>query len=260
MLVLAMLGAGKMAEGHAEQGVKVPPVRADQAGDALASQYDEITGLWFTAQLDRQGQISSEVKGRDLSIVKSLTDGQVRLEITAGKNHLTIIASPGAVELTAGKRRVRFDPKQATEGDYDAAKRLLAESRVVGRLRAAAAVLGANAAETPHATDLLLTDALVGLLDGDPGAAARIRERVRTRIAGARVVPAAARGGAIGDCYNEYRNEVYDAMMDAERCVDDFPIWNVPMRNLCNLEFTLRSEAAWFEFLGCTFTRVVRMG
>jgi hypothetical protein len=49
-------------------------------------------------------------------------------------------------------------------------------------------------------------------------------------------------------------------MLAGEDCVNDFAIWNVPMRNLCNFEFTLRVEAAWFEFLGCSFTRAIRLG
>jgi hypothetical protein len=41
-------------------------------------------------------------------------------------------------------------------------------------------------------------------------------------------------------------------MAEAESCLNDFAIWNVPMRNLCYLNWTLRAEAAWFEFVGCS--------
>lgn len=254
IVVMACAEAAIAAEGRAQ----APAARAGQASDVLKAQYDELTNLWFTAQVDAQGRPSSEVKGRDLSIRKSIENNQITLEISSGKRTLTVKASPTLVELRTGRRVVRFDPTKATEDHYDGAKALLAESRVVARLRAAAAGTGRDVLNGPQGTDLLLTEALVALLDGDPGAAERVKGRVREQVLGTGLQVAAA-GGAIGDCYTEYRNAIYEAFMEAERCVSDFSVFNVPMRNLCNLEFTIRAEAIWFEFLGCSLGRAIRV-
>lgn len=250
--------AGTSVGAASEPPGKARLVRVGQSAEALKAQYDELTNLWFTTQVDAQGQPSSEVKGRDLQIKKSFANRQLTLEIKAGSRALTIKASPALVELRTGRRVVKFDPQKATEANYDAAKQLLAESRVVGRLRAAAAATNSKILDGPQGTDLLLSDALVGLLDGDPGASERVRGQMRDRMLGKGLTVAAA-GGYIGDCYTEYRNAIYEAFMEAERCVSDFSVFNVPMRNLCNLEYTLRAEAIWFEFIGCSFGRAVRL-
>jgi hypothetical protein len=231
--------------------------QAPPAGDPGASRYDEPTGLWFTRQVDAAGRVTSEVTGKELSIRKRFAEGRVSVELRVGKRALQVSASPTEVDIRSGSSRLRFDPARATEADYDRAKELLAQSRVVSRLRSAVAGVQGDLLEAPEGFDLLLTDALVGILDGDPRATMRAREGLRRRVIGVGLRPAAA--GIIGACYAEYRIEAYNAFVEAEQCLNSFAIWNIPMRNLCNLEWTIRAEAAWFEFVGCSLGRAVRL-
>lgn len=224
----------------------------------ISSRFDEATGLWFTRHVDGAGRVTSEVTGRELTVTKQFADGRLELEIKTGKQALSIAVSKYLVDIRSGKRRVRFDPTRATEDDYSQAKELLAQSRVVSRLRSAAAGIGTAVLGAPEGFEFLLTDSIVAILDGDPTATRRLKDRFRERLLGPGVQPAAA--GAIGNCYDEYRREVYNAMMDADACVNDFEVWNVPMRNLCYFEWTIRVEGAWFEFVGCTLTRAVQLG
>lgn len=224
----------------------------------LSSRFDEATGLWFTRQADSAGKITSEVRGRDLSVTKTFAEGRLTLDIKAGKQSLWISVSRQQIEIRTGRKRLRFDPARASEEQYHEAKELLAQSRVVSRLRSAAAGVSAAVQNAPEGFEFLLTDAVVAVLDGDPTATRRLKDRFRERLLGLGMQPAAA--GAIGNCYDEYRREVYNAMMDADACVNDFEVWNVPMRNLCYFEWTIRVEGAWFEFVGCTLSRAVQLG
>jgi hypothetical protein len=240
--------------GHA--GANVAPatrvLRAGQATDPITSQYDDQTGLWFTEHIDAEGRAKSEVKGKGLVVTKSFAAGRLTLQVKSGSHALSITIAPGEIGIRSGKRTLRLNPEQATEADYDEAKELLARSRVVGRLRSAAAAIGKKVAESPAGFEFLLTEALVALLDGDPSAAQRAKERLQGKVFGLGVQP--ARAG--GNCYSSYRNEVYSAMMSTRSCVNDFAIWNVPMRNLCYFEWTIRIESAWFGFLSCSAVRI----
>jgi hypothetical protein len=246
-----------VSTGAAEPAPRVSVARAAQAGDVAASRYDEATALWLTARVEHDGTPVTEIRGHDFLVRKSFAPGgPLSIEVTTGRHSLAVRASRELVEIRSGKRRVRFNPTAATEADYHAAKELLARSRVLGRLHGAAAALGRQASDSPEGFGFLLTQALVALIDGDPSPAQRLKERMRARVVGLEVQPVRR---AIGECYDSWRQEALRAMYDLERCVGDFSVWNVPMRNLCNLDYTLRVEAAWFEFLGCSLTRAVRL-
>ncbi|MGE3843130.1 MAG: hypothetical protein AB7I50_16270 [Vicinamibacterales bacterium] len=242
-------------------GLAAPTTRSagQGAGDQpISSRFDEATGLWFTRHVDGSGRVKSEVTGRELTVTKQFADGRLDLEIKTGKQALSIAVSKYLIDIRSGKKRVRFDPTKATEDDYSQAKELLAHSRVVSRLRSAAAGIGSTVLAAPEGFEFLLTDSIVAILDGDPTATRRLKDRFRERLLGLGMQPAAA--GAIGNCYDEYRREVYNAMMDTDACINDFEVWNVPMRNLCYFEWTIRVEGAWFEFVGCTLSRAVQLG
>jgi hypothetical protein len=228
-----------------------------QLTDPAVSQYDEPTQLWFTRQIDADGRLISEVKGKELSITKTFANDRLTLEVRAGSQSLSIAVAHRQIEIKSGRKTVRFDPAQTTESQYDAVKNLLGQSRVVGRLRSAVAGLSTGVREGPGGFDLLATEALVALLDGDPTAAQRLKERIRGELLGVGVQPARRTNG---ECFDEYKREQYLAFLAAENCVNDFSFWNVPAQNLCYLEWLIRLEASWFEFLGCSIARAVRLG
>jgi hypothetical protein len=239
-----------------DRGPAVAMVRAQAVTDLAAPRYDDATGLWFTKDLRAPGEAASEVKGRDFSVRKTHKGGRIVLQVKAGKDSLTVSVASNAIEIRTRKRVVRFDPTRATEDHYHSAKAALAESRVVGRLRASAAALSAATTNSAEGFDFLLTEAIVAILDGDPSPVERLKARVRNQVVG---VGMQAVRRAIGDCYDQWRGEALDAMLEAESCVNDFPIWDVVMRNLCYLNWTMRAEAAWFEFVGCSLGTALRL-
>lgn len=226
-------------------------------GDWGASRFDEATGLWFSQAVDADGTPVSEVKGVELTLRKKVKrPGHVVIDLSASGESVSISVTRDRVDLKVGRRRLRFDPTRATEADYDAVRRVLAESRALSRLRIAASGVTAGTRKSSHGFDLLATEALLGLVAGDPSAAVQLKERIRAEIEGVQVQPVRR---MIGECYRGWRQEVYSAMIDAETCVSSFAFWNVPMRNLCMLDWTIRVESAWFEYLSCSASQFIRI-
>jgi hypothetical protein len=243
------------AGGGPEQG-RARLAAAAPSSSTAGQRYDEPTGLWITNEVDSSGDTVIHAKGNSFSVRKSMKRGTVTLAIQAGRDTLNLGISGTQITVTSGKRTVRFDPTRATEQHYHAVKQLLAASKVVARLRLAAASLSPATVASPEGVSFLLTEALVALLDGDSSAVDRLKARARAERIGTGVRKARA---ATNTCWEQYVSEAYDAMIDAERCVNDFEVWNVVMRNLCYLHWTLRAESAWFQFVGCTMGSGIRL-
>jgi hypothetical protein len=259
-MVGLMVGTFGVAPDAAAAALACQPVallRPAQTGDPAAAVYDDATDLWFTQQIDVQGRPVSQIRGKQLSVDKTVVDGRLILDVRAGNRSLVLTLAADAVEVRSGRRVARFDPRRATKAHYDTAKEVLAHSKVVARLRSVAAGVGRGVLDSPQGFDLQATDAIVALFDGDPSSAARLRERVRQQLFGVRARPA---GLKIGDCWDEWKQYAFDAFGDLEECIKSFGVWNVPMRNLCNLTFTMQSTLVWYEMLGCTLGRAIRLG
>jgi hypothetical protein len=157
------------------------------------------------------------------------------VEIRAGQDVLTVTrgASSASVALSS-----------ATEDDRLAVRLLLAGSRSVRALRVLGAELAAGAERSPGGLALILTDAVVGFLDGDVTAVQRVAERLGKK----RVSVRQARE-ELG-CYERWESEVIRAWDDYQECQAVYfgnPVW----RDACGLRWMLWAESAWFAFLKC---------
>ena len=108
--------------------------------------------------------------------------------------------------------------------------------------------------QSPAGAALLLSDALVGLLDGDIGAIERLGRGIAARRA-ARLRPAHFSNSP--GCFEIYEAEVIRAWIDYQECRNSFAWWN-PLKEGCTLRWMLWAESAWFSFIGCSAVPIAR--
>jgi hypothetical protein len=175
-------------------------------------------------------------------------DGRFAIWLKARKEIVRIEGNPGVVRVVRGNRSAAIDLAAGGEDDFDKVRTLLAGSKAVRLFRLLAATFDPSTEETPAATAMLVSDALIGWLDGDVGAAGRLGRRMAERHG-----KLMRRIGLQDDvsCYREWESEVVYAWDDYEACQDAFEWWN-PLREGCSLRWIMWVESAWFSFLTCS--------
>jgi hypothetical protein len=175
-------------------------------------------------------------------------DGRFAIWLKAPKEVVRIDGSPGTVRVVRGNRSAVLDlTTDASEG-FDKVRALLAGSKAVRLFRLFAATLDPSTEETAAGTAILVSDALVGWLDGDVGAARRLGRQMADRYG--KLVRHVRLQDDVG-CYREWESEVVYAWEDYEACQGSFDWWN-PLRELCSFRWILWVESAWFSFLTCS--------
>lgn len=177
-------------------------------------------------------------------------DGGVRIVLEAGDDRLEVSMQGYDVDITRGETSVHLDLANAEDSDFLKAKMLVAGSNALRLHRLLAISLDPRTLRTVSGMGTLLTDAFLGLLDGDVGAVDRLGERLaeRRRAKIRRVSledPEAEKG-----CYEEYEAELFRAWDSYVNCKALTPYWN-PFRELCTARYMLWAESAWFHFLSC---------
>ena len=236
---LAVCGAAAVGPPAA----RLAPARAAlEAGPQVS--FEPTTQTAFETRRGPDGSVELVAHEGQLGVRKTVApDGRVSMELKAGRQLTRIVASPDGIEVTHGRRTLTFDPRTATEGDYERVRILLARSRPVRLFRRLAARLEATDAEDAPTTGVLVADAFVGMLDGDIGAPGRIARRLaRTQRARMRAA------GFSSNCYLNYEREVVDAWADLDRCYDSV---SVLLYRMCEARWFLWVEASWFSFLSC---------
>lgn len=172
-------------------------------------------------------------------------DGRTTLELRAGKQRTFIVVTPDRVEVSGARRRISFDPRRATDEEYEQVQQLLARAAPMRLFRRYRARLEADPDENSTALGLLAASAYVGLLDGDVGAPARVAARL-ARTHGARQRHASLAPG----CFLAYERDVYDAWVDLEAC---YFSTSVLYHTMCEFRWLLWVESSWFSFLSCSW-------
>lgn len=220
---------------------------------------DPRTGATFAAELDDQNQAILRVTSAGFRFEKRVTSsGETRIQIDAADDTVLVSFSQHLLTVGRGAKTVSVDPRIQTEDDSNRVRQLLTGSRGARALRSLTTVLELRAPEEDDvfATALLIDGALIGSLDGDPGAIARIAKRIAVRRAGRLVAVKSAREtDRFDDCVGMYENTLAWAWKELVQCnvdASDDP-WYLQSLNMsmCNAEWVLRSESAFFQFLSC---------
>lgn len=205
-------------------------------------------GALVTSGLSADGSAFVRATAGDLTVTKSIErSGRFRIRLTRADDEVEISGDDAGVEVTRNGQSLRLDRAAAGEDEFLGVKTLLAGSRSVRAYRLLAAGIGVDVERTPAGMALALTDATVGLLDGDVTAVQRLAERLGRRRTGIRQVSSG------GGCYEAYEGEVTAAWDDYLDCASTywyFSLW----RDACGLRWTLWAESAWFSFLTCSIS------
>jgi len=181
----------------------------------------------------------------DFDLMKTVSrSGEIAIRLQRGGDVVQVTVEEEGVVVSRNGQSRRLALDAAGEDDFLAVKALLAGSRSVRAMRQVGAGIAAAAERTPAGMALLLSDAVVGLVDGDVAAVHRLAERIGRRRQTVRLV--SDKPG----CYEKWEAEVIRAWDDYLECLATYPslaIW----RDACGLRWILWAESAWFSFLKC---------
>ena len=254
-VVYAVLLAALAVAGHARAEPVGSACLADPGigGQVLATrpaaqvQYEPTLDLTFNTRTTADGGIRVEGRTNDFVLRKTVyEDGRSSLQLESRNDRVRILVDGESVQVTRGRHSVSLHAASTSEDEQDRVRTVLAGSRAVRMFRALAASIEASGAESAPAIATLMSDAVVGMLDGDPGAPGRVARHL-ARHAKARIRTVAMQG----DCYGTWEGSVYRASYELEDCLRAFSVWN-PVRNVCGFRWTMQVESYWFRFLTCS--------
>lgn len=228
-------------------GHVLAPPPAEWTWEQVRERHDEVSGIDLAVGLDAAGLKRSEARIGQVRLVKTVDPNRlVHLAIDGGDEPASVVMMRGRVDVAVGSRAFSITAS-TSDTDLLAMRQALASSPAVQTVRATVARLSSDVAASVEGADLLVSNALLASLDGDLGALARVGRRLGEWLA----APAVEARLVLETCYDAWKQEAVAAMNWVEQCYNDFEWWNVVMRDLCFVEWTLRVEAAWFEFLRC---------
>lgn len=266
-ILAAAVLVGGFAASEAEASEAWGRCSVGDDGTQLASglqRRDAQTGVMFKAELDDDNRAMLRATSVDFQFEKSVTSsGETRLRIVAADDTVLVSLSQQLMTVSRGTGTLRFDPRALTEDDGNTLRQLFAGSRAVRAFRSLASVFELRAPEEDDvfATALLIDGALIGYLDGDVGVIARIARRTAARRFGRLQAVKASRGrDRFDDCVGKYENTVswaWNEMVACNQAASGSP-WYLQGINMsmCNAEWVLRAEGAFFQFMSCMAIRV----
>ena len=211
---------------------------------AAQTRRNDKADMTFTSRRTGDGAFQIEGRGGDLTLHKTVRqNGSFRLELETPRDQVTIAFANQSIDVARGNRTLTFIPQAATEEDLAAMQGLLAGSPAIRLSRVAASAVEASEDDSPEAIAVLLSDGFIGMLAGDPGAPSRVARHLTRHVrAGIRKVAV--------DCYGEYEQQVWNAWLDYEACLESIAVWD-PIRWGCSLRYLVMAESYWFQFISC---------
>ncbi len=260
MCGLLMMSVGIAAAQTAPVGTVVPQcvamlkTSATTPGVKAVSQqvhHDARTNATFFFSLTSDGGVRMTASAGDLEVEKVVyRDGRSRIVLGADNDQVSVTIDAGVVGVerrAAG--RMRLDVGRATEDEWLQVKVLLAGSKALRRFRALASSLDASTLKTPAGAAVVVSDAVLGHLDGDVGAVGRLMQQMRAAVQ-ARIRPVRFTAAEV-DCWHNYEQDTMHAMNDYDSCRAMFS-WYDARRAACLFVWTVQAEAAWVELISCS--------
>lgn len=211
--------------------------------------YDEKRGVAYSVSYTADGGIQLSAQSPELQFQKtSYQDGHYQLRLVAQDDSVVFEVSASGVQVTRGASTAALAVGAAVEADFDRARVVLAGSRAVKRYRQLAAALEQSDDDSATSQSTLIGAALVGLLDGDAGAPARIARRLAgKKAAGLKKISLSE------DCWVTYSERVYQASNDFFYCIGSATWWNYDLMSyMCSMTWMIRVEGYWFQYIACS--------
>ncbi len=231
------------ADGGTATNPLIRPVVAAARAAGQVRHYPK-PNLTFSASTTVEGEVQLDATGGDFGFRKKVqSSGRYTLDLEAGRDKVTLLVTENDITIKRGGEVIIVTP-DAPEAIADSARRLLADSRAVRKLRSAGAMFEAAEDDSPAASALVLSDAVIGALTGDVGAPRRVARFLSRR---ARAISRSA-GQRPPSCYSQWEQTMMWVWMDFEECA---VLWNLP-GGWCTARWTLQTESAWFSLLSCS--------
>ena len=189
-------------------------------------------------------------------------DGHFDLQITSRNDRVDVQMNAFAIQVTRGKQTLSMATSALGTEGLAKIHALLAGSSAITRYREVAAAAEARSDRSPEAYGLILDGAVVGWLDGDANAPARLARRLAGTRAPDLLAPAGGRAAARlfqvrrPDCWGSYEHEAGQAMDDLVSCYGGAAqmsgFWQAIYDVGCTGEWTIRVEGYWFEYISCS--------
>lgn len=202
------------------------------------------------AQAGREIQVTTEtapdgatvlnVVAKGVTLRKLFYPDHTELAIAAKGRELKVVVSATGIQAFADSAQA-FHARRGAPGSLDNMRAVLGGSPVVPIARAlarAAAVGNPRVAET-----LRTTEALLGLLSGDPQALDSVVALQNT--------PVLRRAQSTQECWESYRRDATRAHAEYEFCVRSTRWYEVDTRLGCGVEYVLRAEMAMSWLVAC---------
>jgi hypothetical protein len=246
---IALWANGSQAEaGDRRPGSNAPAVRT---GSTPAIQRvaqvkrHAKTDATFSTGFTADGAAALDVSLGDTLFKKRVyPDGRLSFDLVSGKNHVTIAVANDTVQISNDRKNVTLDFTTAGDDQFLKVRELLANSKALRQFRRFTAALEASDDEDMAVASVLVSSALVGMLDGDLGAPERIGRRLtKKQREGVR------NASMVMGCYANYEAELMTAWNDMWLCIESV---SALYRDLCGYRWVVWVESAWFAFLRCT--------
>jgi len=228
-----------------------PVLAMPSCGGTGAQGRETGAGPVVTTGLSSDGSAVVRASAGDLFVTKTVAaTGRTVLRLQRGLDVVQVTGDQTGVAIVRNGQSLRLDVTTAGEEQFLAAKTLLAGSRSIRAFRLLVGGVSPDAVRRPGGMALAVSDALVGLLDGDVTAVHRLAERLATPRAGVR------RAKFERGCYEAYEAEIMAAWNDYLDCFGT--LFDTPLgREGCSLRWVLWVESAWFAFIKCAYSPFV---
>jgi hypothetical protein len=251
MMAIVLVGGAARADAPLRPVAARSQDRAVKARPAAAhaqTQYDEKHGIAYAVSPTADGGIQMTAQAADLQFDKTTyRDGHFQLRISVGDDAVTFAATRAGVDVTRGRRTATLKAN-ASADEVDHVRGLMAGSHAVKKFRQLAAILELAEEDSAPMRATLVATALVGALDGDPGAPSRIARRLARKAAVSQ-----RKASMYEDCWETYDWQLNRAWDDYGVCMSPATWVSYDFYNYtCSLLWMIRVEGAWFQYLGCS--------
>jgi hypothetical protein len=206
---------------------------------------DVATGAELRLTRRSNGALQTSLVWTDLEVRKVVqSNGDFSLRL-AGRHDLVVMTRMAErLRVTRNGQTAVLLLSQSDEDGLDQVQQVLAGSRAMRAFRSLWSRLAPDTLGSAPGVSIDLVDAMLGILQGDPG----VLDRRNPRPAG-RFSRALFR--ADGSCFTEFEADVIAAWDDLARCIDEVR-WFPGLQEMCALTWLLKVESSWFRFISCS--------
>jgi len=206
---------------------------------------DPATGASLRLTSRGRGALETRLTWADLEVRKVMqSNGDFNVRLTGRHDLLMLVRTDDRLRVTRNGQTAAFMLSQSDEDGLDQVQQVLAGSRAMRTFRSLWSRLAPDTIGSAPGVSIDLVDAMLGILQGDPGVLDRRNPRPASRFSRALF-------RADGSCFTEFEADVIAAWDDLARCIDEVR-WFPGLQEMCALTWLLKVESSWFRFISCS--------